>query len=177
MDHSMHNMPKSGGMNHGECSMKMTINADVENICVLFDFWRINGALSMVLSCLIIFILGIGYEYLRSLSQNWQERIERSYRVLANSEPESIHLEDSYDPLTSPRLLQDESLEDTINIKSRFPLSIIYAIQVFYSFMLMLIFMTYNIYLMLAVTFGALFGHFFISAFKPLSASRSFACH
>lgn len=51
--------------------------------------------------------------------------------------------------------------------------SLLYGVQVFFSFWLMLVFMTYNGWLMIAVALGASIGNYFWGK----SASRSLACH
>jgi copper transporter 1 len=54
--------------------------------------------------------------------------------------------------------------------------STLYAVLVGISFWLMLVFMTYNGYLMIATVLGAGFGHFIFGRGK-LSASRNIQCH
>lgn len=55
----------------------------------------------------------------------------------------------------------------------KFKRSIFYGLQVFFSFWLMLVFMTYNGWLMIAVALGASVGNYFWGR----SAGRSLACH
>jgi len=50
----------------------------------------------------------------------------------------------------------------------------LYAVQVFYSFFIMLLFMTYNGWIMLAVAVGAFIGHL---SFGAESATKDVACH
>lgn len=52
--------------------------------------------------------------------------------------------------------------------------SALYALQVFWSFFIMLVFMTYNGWLMAAVTFGAYLGHQLFSTGRNV---RGLACH
>jgi len=58
--------------------------------------------------------------------------------------------------------------------RSRAIKALFYAVQVFYSFFIMLLFMTYNGYVMLAVAVGAFIGHL---AFGVESASKDASCH
>lgn len=51
-----------------------------------------------------------------------------------------------------------------------------YAILVAISFWLMLVFMTYNGYLMIATVLGAGFGHFIFSQGR-LTANKAIQCH
>jgi len=53
-------------------------------------------------------------------------------------------------------------------------MALLYAIQVFYSFFIMLLFMTYNGWIMIAVAVGAFVGFL---AFGGDSAAKSVACH
>lgn len=50
----------------------------------------------------------------------------------------------------------------------------LYALQVFYSFFIMLLFMTYNGWIMLAVAAGAFLGYIL---FGNVSATKTVACH
>jgi len=50
----------------------------------------------------------------------------------------------------------------------------LYAVQVFYSFFIMLLFMTYNGWIMLAVAVGAFVGYLM---FGQGSATKTVACH
>lgn len=51
----------------------------------------------------------------------------------------------------------------------------LYAVQVFYSFFIMLLFMTYNGWVMLAVAVGAFVGYIAFGA--KTSSSKTVACH
>jgi len=51
----------------------------------------------------------------------------------------------------------------------------LYAVQVFYSFFIMLLFMTYNGFVMLAVAVGAFIGYLVFGA--GLTSTKSVACH
>ncbi|KAJ9079156.1 copper transpport protein, variant 3 [Entomophthora muscae] len=60
-----HQMPMDG-----ECQMMMTLNWETKNICVVVEDWKINGAWSMIFSCLVVIILAVGYELLRGVASN-----------------------------------------------------------------------------------------------------------
>lgn len=60
--------------------------------------------------------------------------------------------------------------------KRRLLSSSMYAILVAISFWLMLVFMTYNGYLMIATVLGAGFGHFIFSQGR-LTANKAIQCH
>ncbi|KAJ1976746.1 copper transpport protein [Dimargaris cristalligena] len=54
--------------------------------------------------------------------------------------------------------------------------AVLYSLQVFYSFFLMLIFMTYNWYLVISVVVGTAIGHFFFAS-DEMAGFRSMSCH
>ncbi|KAJ1971871.1 copper transpport protein, partial [Dimargaris verticillata] len=59
--------------------------------------------------------------------------------------------------------------------KVRVTRAMAYSVQVFYSFMLMLIFMTYNGYLIVSVVVGTAIGHYLFGP-DEVSGLRSMAC-
>lgn len=63
---------------------------------------------------------------------------------------------------------------DTREKRVRLVKAAFYAVQVFYSFFIMLLFMTYNGWIMLAVAAGAFIGY---TGFGSGSATKSVACH
>lgn len=65
---------------------------------------------------------------------------------------------------------------ETRERRRQFVKSILYALQVGVSFMLMLVFMTYNVYVMGAVVLGSGMGYYFFNS-DPNGASKSMACH
>lgn len=71
-----------GGGDHGghggddmTCSMNMLFNWSTENLCVVFESWRINTPFALVLSCLIIIAMSASYELLRAQSRQFEERL------------------------------------------------------------------------------------------------------
>ena len=63
---------------------------------------------------------------------------------------------------------------DTREKKTKLVKAAFYAVQVFYSFFIMLLFMTYNGWVMLAVAAGAFIGYL---GFGGGSSTKSVACH
>ncbi|KAI9277536.1 Ctr copper transporter family-domain-containing protein [Sporodiniella umbellata] len=60
-DHSGHHMPAA-------CKMNMLFNWQVEDTCVVFSWWHISGPLSMLFSCVIVFLIAAFYESIRAYS-------------------------------------------------------------------------------------------------------------
>ncbi|CAH02991.1 Ctr2 [Kluyveromyces lactis] len=109
----------------GMCSMDMTFNWNTENVCVVFKSWSINSHSQLLFSCLAIFLLSYGYEYLKH------------------------HIR-----------LVNQNLSGTLSRRNRVQSSLWYGLQYSISILLMLIYMTYNGYLIAAVLLGAMFGNF-----------------
>jgi len=147
-----HDMPGMGP----QCKMNMVFTWDYQNMCVVFPFWRITSRTSFVWSFVAVILLGFFYEGLRSTAA----RLSQSYRA-----PPSNGSTDERSLLLRQR-------------KGRkWLMSALYAFQVFYSFFLMLVFMTYNGYFMLAVVVGAFLGHLYFQKGPYGDAERSMSCH
>lgn len=140
-------------MGHGDsCSMNMLFTWNYKNTCVVFRWWHIRKLSDMLLSFLVILALGYLYEYMRYYI----------YKSQANRGSS----------LTS-------GTNNTDHRRNKLYSSCWYGLQVGYSFMLMLVFMTYNGWLMIAVVLGATWGHYsWGSRVKPLAEDiPSMACH
>ncbi|KAI8975555.1 Ctr copper transporter family-domain-containing protein [Mycotypha africana] len=185
-DHAMHNhaMPGHDMPGHDmpmgpQCSMNMLFNWQVEDTCVVFRWWHISGPWTMFWSCLIIFLIGAAYEWMRaysvSLDNKWKE--EAAYLAQKNCCQNNGEEDDEVTAGREQRSLVHAYEEHKrLSNKKEIIRSTIYASLVGVSFWLMLVFMTYNGYLMLATVLGAGFGHFVFGNGK-LSASRSIQCH
>ncbi|KAI8344280.1 Ctr copper transporter family-domain-containing protein [Chlamydoabsidia padenii] len=177
MDHSQHHQDFTGmepPMNHGHeghdmpmpgmpmCSMNMIFNWQIENVCVVFESWHIQTWVGMVISCAVIFAIAASFEYLST----WTSTLAGGKRQISNGTSGA----NEYDALLSPYLGVS-----SLDKRQRILQSVMYAILMGISFWLMLVFMTYNGYLMIATILGAGFGHYVFG--QGRSAARSIACH
>ncbi|KAJ2321157.1 copper transpport protein [Coemansia sp. RSA 2681] len=160
-------MPGHGG--HGDhggdhggarpmCAMNMAFNWSTENVCVLFDFWRVNSSTSLVLTCAAVFLLGYAYEVARAGVRGWEKSHAPSGTLVSTS---------SSTPLVGA---------DAIRNDIRWKRALFYGLLVAYSYSLMLIFMTYNGFLILAVIGGAIAGHYAYSS-DDWGSVRGANCH
>ncbi|EFR03613.1 ctr copper transporter [Nannizzia gypsea CBS 118893] len=147
MDHHNH-----GDMDMGECSMNMLFTFSTKNLCIVFPQWRVTGLLSLLLSLAAVVLLVAGYEGLRDFT--------RQYELATLGQRD----------LPSTRTGRGSAAER----KGKVTRAALYAAQVFYSFFIMLLFMTYNGWVMLAVAAGAFIGHLM---FGESSASKTVSCH
>ncbi|KAF1840449.1 Ctr copper transporter [Cucurbitaria berberidis CBS 394.84] len=144
-----------------KCNMNMLFTWDTTDLCIVFRGWHISGAGSLVFSLLAIVLLTAGYEAVREISR----RYEDSTRKLACEDTSN----ESSSLLGPGRNGGRNEEQQTKIIKA-----ILYAVQVFYSFFIMLLFMTYNGWVMLAVAVGAFVGYLL---FSGASSTKTVACH
>ncbi|KAK6544015.1 hypothetical protein TWF694_000729 [Orbilia ellipsospora] len=154
MDHHTHG---SGmGMHDGpgdRCSMNMLFTWDSTNLCIIFRSWHVRGPVSLVLSLLAIVALTSGYEFVREVSRRYEAQLETR---------------------RSGIIRREGNAGVTIKKEGQLIKALLYSLQVFYSFFIMLLFMTYNGWVMLAVAAGAFVGYML---WGNTSAVKSVVCH
>ncbi|KAK2748345.1 hypothetical protein FQN57_001003 [Myotisia sp. PD_48] len=177
-------------MGGDKCSMNMLFTFSTKNLCIIFHQWHITGPFSLLFSLLAIVVLTAGYEALRDYTRRYERSFasaqKDSYLGGTAADPEQVEgLEPSHVPNTfndtgindeaSSLLFPARNLRGTpAERKSKLIRAGLYALQVFYSFFIMLLFMTYNGWVMLAVAAGAFVGYLF---FGDDTAAKSVSCH
>ncbi|EZF30650.1 hypothetical protein H109_00157 [Trichophyton interdigitale MR816] len=185
MDHHKH-----GDMDMGECSMNMLFTFSTKNLCIVFPQWRVTGLFSLLLSLAAVVLLVAGYEALRDFTRQYElatlgqrdlpsnvgctQPVPVPVPVPASTIPNRLYGtavgDESSSLLGSDRTGRGSVAER----KAKVTRAGLYAAQVFYSFFIMLLFMTYNGWIMLAVAAGAFMGHLM---FGESSASKTVSCH
>ncbi|KAJ7495970.1 Ctr copper transporter family-domain-containing protein [Mycena galericulata] len=195
MDHSAHTMDH-GGMDHGapatmvKCSMNMLWNTQIVDTCIVFRSWHVSSTASLLLSCIAIMALGVFYEYLRAFSKSLDTRIAlalvasgKGKRVASGVRSgRSSPSEEEASLLTGRRIFRITSTGTPVPFLLRVLRAALYGATVFLSFFLMLVFMTYNAYLIAATVLGAALGHFVFGGTINIDAllgdeSKGMACH
>ncbi|KAG5417274.1 CTR2 [Candida metapsilosis] len=148
MDHDMP-MPSHP---HDMCSMNMLFTWDWNNSCVVFKWWHVKTFTGFMISMVVILLLSAGYEFTKAWVTTWERNTVAT--LTASSSPTS-------------------TTNSTQQRKFRTQRGVLYGIQVFYSFFLMLVFMTYNGWYMIAVAVGAGLGNYFWGG----STEKSLSCH
>ncbi|KAG7293334.1 hypothetical protein NEMBOFW57_003382 [Staphylotrichum longicolle] len=148
MDHSSH-----GGMDHGsgQCNMNMLFTWDTTNLCIVFRQWHITSNLSLVVSLAAIVAICAGYEALREAIRRYEATLSKRVD-------------------TAPRQSREQ-----VSRQAHVTKAVLYGIQNFYAFMIMLIFMTYNGWVMIAVSLGAGLGYLVFGGSAPVT--KETACH
>merc|ERR1711939_574298 len=159
MDHGGH-----GGHDMPMCSMNMLFTWSTKNLCIVFESWRITSTFTLILSLLAIVALGAGYEAIRDITRKYEEKTA----ARLDNMPHTATTESS--SLLAPGNSRAQVEQSTKIVKA-----FLYAVQVFYSFFIMLLFMTYNGWIMLAVAVGAFVGY--IAFGRSLTSTKSVACH
>ncbi|EPX75030.1 vacuolar copper transporter Ctr6 [Schizosaccharomyces octosporus yFS286] len=121
------------------CSMKMTFNTDYNNLCIVFKQWHISSGLQFAISLLAIIFLGFAFEKLRSYNSIKECDFQRAYGEQTDG------------------LLTASKRSGKVSRPLR--LCALYAVQLIFSYFLMLVAMTYNAYVIAAIAIGAAWGY------------------
>ncbi|KAL2860641.1 Ctr copper transporter [Aspergillus pseudodeflectus] len=189
MDHGHHG---HGDMDMGgdQCSMNMLFTWSTKNLCIVFSGWHVTGPLSLLGSLVVIVLMAAGYEGVRQVTRQYEiahaRRLsafstvpvgsnEIADEALTGNETEPQNQARTHVPSTSSRLLVGSDNRRAVERRGKITMAALYAVQVFYSFFIMLLFMTYNGFVMLAVAVGAFVGY--LAFGENMSATKSVACH
>ncbi|CAL1706435.1 unnamed protein product [Somion occarium] len=167
-DHGGHGGHEMPSMPTRRCSMNMLWNTQIEDTCIVFRSWHISSTTAFVFSCLIVVALGVLYEWLRRAQSNLDVKIAASLSAQGKGKGRS-----------------GEHTGTTVPLTARLTRAFLYGLTVFLSFFLMLVFMTYNAYLILAVVVGAAIGHFVFNPQMDVegilagssASGKGMACH
>ncbi|KAL4974938.1 Ctr copper transporter family-domain-containing protein [Aspergillus desertorum] len=189
MDHGNHG---HGDMNMGDdqCSMNMLFTWSTKNLCIVFSTWRVTGPLSLLGSLFVIVLLAAGYEGIRQVTRKYEVAHARrlsafsaavvgsneiAEEAVTGSEPGPESQSQVYIPNSSSPLLVGSENRRAVERRGKITMAALYGVQVFYSFFIMLLFMTYNGFVMLSVAVGAFVGY--LAFGENMSATKSVACH
>ncbi|XP_073697203.1 high affinity copper uptake protein 1 [Garra rufa] len=176
--HHMHpSTPPATTHNHGDhdtgsgdhmMMMQMTFYLGCKNVELLFAGLVINTPGEMVGACIGVFLLAVLYEGLKIGREVLLRRNQVNVRY--NSMPV---------PGADGTVLMEthKTVGQRMLSLAHFIQTILHIIQVVVSYFLMLVFMTYNGYLCIAVAAGAGFGYFLFSWKKAVVVDITEHCH
>lgn len=164
MDHSAmdHSAMDHSTMDHSSMGMSMTFHFGVLEK-VLFNEWQVDKVSTMVLSCVGIFFMAVIYEGIKYFRENllWRTYNSLHYRAVnENAVPDG----ESHKP---PRMFSQKHVLQTG----------LHMVQLIVSYLLMLIFMTYNVWLCLAVILGSATGYFLFGWKRTVVVDMTETCH
>lgn len=167
MDH-MHTTTMDPHTGHSGSSgtHDMFFHAGVKEV-ILFDIWRTNDVKGIIGSVVGIILLGILYEAIKVFREHlkYKSVSRNSSNVQAATvvdlQPfKSSHKTESNQVLA--REIPPQQRRAGMLTMDHFLQTVLHVIQVVISYFLMLIFMTYNVWLCLAVTAGSGLGYFLL---------------
>ncbi|ALC49509.1 Ctr1A [Drosophila busckii] len=183
-DHSMHAGHHHGGTGTGmEHMMSMAFHFGY-NETILFSWWHIETVAGLVGSMVAIFLLALLYEGLKYYREYlfWKTYNLLEYRPVTGPQrnPEAPRLPTPAAAAPSPVQYVGEVVHkqppSMLSISHLYQ-TLLHVLQVTLSFLLMLIFMTYNVWLCLMVVLGAGVGYFLFCWKKSVIMDVTEHCH
>jgi copper transporter 1 len=168
--HAGHTGHGMGGM------MSMAFHGGYDET-ILFTQWQINSLSGLLWSMLVIFIMGMLYEGLKYYREHlfWKNYNALQYRAVSVPKNDGPVDENGQVVHMVGEVIHKEP--PTICSMLHFYQTILHLIQVTVSFMLMLIFMTFNTWLCLSVVLGAGAGFFLFGYKKSVVVDVTEHCH
>lgn len=168
-----HNHDGHTDMDMDECSsmdqhgmMMMTFHT---GFCetVLFDSWKVSSVGGLIGSMIGIFIMAALYEGLKYYREYlfWKTYNSLQYKAVSIPADKAIGVEDN-------RIVQPTMFSLLHGFQT-----FLHIVQIVLSYFLMLIFMTYNVWLCLAVVVGAAVGYFLFGWKKSFIVDVTEHCH
>ncbi|KAJ6648892.1 High affinity copper uptake protein 1 [Pseudolycoriella hygida] len=134
---------------------------------ILIEQWSINSVFGLLASMLAIIIMGALYEGLKYYREYLFWKTYNSLQYRAVSVPDKPVVNEDTSRVVQPTMLSAMHVYQTL----------LHILQVTVSFLLMLIFMTYNVWLCLAVVIGAAGGYFLFGWRKSVIVDVTEHCH
>ena len=178
VDHSAHGASSPGSLvDHSahDMEMKMYFHTGIMEY-VLFETCMTKDTGGMAGACIIIFVVAVLYEGLKflrevllqqSLSDAPQAYIEANHGGGGGDGDQSF----------SVKTVQNRTVSQHMLSCAHFIQTSLHMLQVFISYCLMLVFMTYNIWLCLAVILGAGCGYFLFGWKRAIVVDSNEHCH
>lgn len=178
-DHSLHSHSMSSGSTM-EHMMSMAFHFGY-NETILFTPWQISTVSGLIGSMFAIFIMATLYEGLKYYREYlfWKTYNLLEYRPVSMPEKSTISSNEENRPAPAVHYVGEVIHKQPPSIFSWMHLyqTFLHIIQVTLSFLLMLIFMTYNVWLCMAVVFGAAVGYFLFCWKKSVIVDVTEHCH
>jgi len=161
--HGGHGDHGTGSMQH----MMMMFFHFGNNETVLFESWKFDSVGGLIGSMIGIFFMAALYEGLKYYREYlfWRTYNALQYRAVSFPSEKGVVNEDN------------QVVQPTMMSWMHFFQTILHILQITLSYFLMLIFMTYNVWLCIAVVFGAAVGYFLFGWKKSVIVDVTEHCH
>lgn len=156
------------------------LHLESQNLCVVFKWWHVRSQFDFILTFVAVVLLGMGYEYIKVLPPKLTNCL-----VPTNSRLYWIRLRLIPHPIRIPtlKLTVSENLFFTASKSFTLSFNVSLTFQVHLDFIHFaqaniynrLVFMTYNGWMMIAVTLGAMLGYY-VWGYRKAS-KREMTCH
>ncbi|XP_078282593.1 high affinity copper uptake protein 1 isoform X1 [Rhinoraja longicauda] len=175
-DHSSMSMDPGGHEHHSTAApshgshgmMQMTFYFGYKDVSLLFPGLLINSVGGMVGACVVVFLLAVIYEGLKISRECLlrKSQVNVRYNSMPVPGPNGTILMETHKTVGQQMLSIPHLIQTGLHV-----------IQVVISYFLMLVFMTYNGYLCIAVALGAGIGYFLFSWKKAVVVDITEHCH
>ncbi|XP_051167061.1 high affinity copper uptake protein 1-like isoform X1 [Leptopilina boulardi] len=175
MDHSGHQMSGNGG--HSMHGMMMMYFHGGYSETILFESWKISSIGGLIGSIIGIIIMAALYEGLKYYREYlfWRTYNALQYRSVTMPQEKNVVAEDNRVVHMVGEVIhkQPPTMLSWMHTFQTF----LHIIQIVLSYFLMLIFMTYNVWLCFAVVLGAAIGYFLFGWKKSVIVDVTEHCH
>ncbi|OQR73878.1 high affinity copper uptake protein 1-like [Tropilaelaps mercedesae] len=130
---------------------------------LLFEFWKVNGPFDLLWSCVVIFAMAFVYEGVKTLRIYLAHR-ERRSRYTA------VRTLNGVATSTTGTPEEDIAVRSGLLNLSHLQQTCIYMAQLTLAYLLMLLFMCYNVWVCLAIVLGAGSGYFVFGWYRSSTA-------
>jgi hypothetical protein len=157
-------------------SMQMYFYAS-DSATILFKSWMTSTWQQMLGSCIAVLVAAILYEGLKVLRAFLQNRIQNKVQeghYRSSQESFSPSMEDN---ILAPSPPRHQMSRRTAIILHHILQSFLYLIQVALGYLLMLVSMTFNVWLFISIIIGAGLGYFFFNLSNILKVDTNELCH
>jgi len=178
VDHSKMDHSKMDHGGHDMGMMMMYFHVGVQEV-ILFKGWKTATAAGMIGSCIALFVAAALYEGLKVFREDLLAKGRRDLDAQNSPENVATHDEPGENGVGSDQVMiqSGPSVKARICNKWHILQSFLHIVQVTVSYMLMLVFMTYNVWLCIAVVLGAGTGYFAFGWKKQSNHDVNEHCH
>lgn len=168
MNHGHHGHHQHGS---GLCKMNMFLNADTTDLCILHERWRVTDTRSLVGSLLLCALLVAAYE--------WFAAARRRYAAATRADRQTT-LAKKTDGPTAAAAAAPAGRRRVPPARQRHAAvvnAVLYGLAYLWGMTNMLIFMTCNVWVMLACSAGACVGKFCFGDADEAEEEKATSCH
>jgi len=159
-----------GGHGDNKFPMIMYFHASTRER-ILWDEWKTHTDVQFGLSCLALIVVSFLYEGLRYIRERYYQKVSKDEALKAMKQ------QNGQACCTGALPHVEKSILSQMFNKPHFIQTVLHVIQITVSYLLMLIFMTFNYWLCLSVLIGCALGYFCFGWIKQSSVDSNDHCH